>query len=254
VVEAVYPSADRLPENLLRFYLHFSSPMSRGEAYRRIRLLDAAGEPIEAAFLELDEELWDPSATRFTLLIDPGRIKQGLVPRAELGAVLEAGKRYTLEVDAGWPDASGQPMLEPFRKEFVVGPPDESPPDPTDWRLDVPEVSSVPLLFSRTLPPPLVVRFPEPLDHALVGRLLSVRDAEGRAVPGRGEVIEGETGWRFTPRRHWRPGDYVLDVDADLEDRAGNGVGRPFEVDVFDPIEPRVEARSVVVPFRIGPG
>jgi hypothetical protein len=254
VVEAVYPSADRLPENLLRFYLHFSAPMSRGEAYDRIRLLDADGEPIEAAFLELDEELWDPSGTRFTLLIDPGRIKQGLVPRAELGAVLEAGKRYTLEVDAGWPDASGQPMLAPFRKRFTVGPPDESPPDPTTWRLDVPEVAHVPLPFSRVPVPPLTVRFPEPLDHALVGRLLSVVDAEGRPVPGQGEVIDGETGWRFNPGRHWRPGEYRLEVDTDLEDRAGNAVGRPFEVDVFDRVERQVEARSVAVPFRIGPG
>ncbi len=29
VVSQVYPSAELLPENLLRFYLHFSAPMSR---------------------------------------------------------------------------------------------------------------------------------------------------------------------------------------------------------------------------------
>ena len=36
-VEHVYPSTDRLPENQLKFYLHFSAPMSRGEAYSRIQ-------------------------------------------------------------------------------------------------------------------------------------------------------------------------------------------------------------------------
>src|SRR5262249_56091734 len=85
VVEHVYPSRKELPENLLRFYFHFSAPMSRGDVYQYIRLLDAAGKPIEAPFLELEQELWDESGRRFTLLIDPGRIKRGLKPREEGG-------------------------------------------------------------------------------------------------------------------------------------------------------------------------
>ncbi|HVX60330.1 MAG TPA: hypothetical protein VHC19_07010, partial [Pirellulales bacterium] len=32
-VAAIFPSRDRLPENQLKFYLHFSAPMARGEAY-----------------------------------------------------------------------------------------------------------------------------------------------------------------------------------------------------------------------------
>jgi hypothetical protein len=43
VVAALYPTPSTLPENLLKFYIHFSAPMSRGEAYQRIHLLDAAG-------------------------------------------------------------------------------------------------------------------------------------------------------------------------------------------------------------------
>ena len=68
-----------------KFYLHFSAPMSRGEAYANIHLLDADGKPVEHAFLELEQELWDPAMKRFTLLIDPGRIKQGLKPRRTPG-------------------------------------------------------------------------------------------------------------------------------------------------------------------------
>jgi hypothetical protein len=37
-VEQVYPTAAHLPENQLKFYVHFSAPMSRGEAYRRVHL------------------------------------------------------------------------------------------------------------------------------------------------------------------------------------------------------------------------
>ena len=36
VVDAVDPPGDRLPENLLKFYLHFSAPMGRGEAYEHV--------------------------------------------------------------------------------------------------------------------------------------------------------------------------------------------------------------------------
>ena len=92
-VAEIYPSRDLLPENLLRFTIFFSAPMSRGEAYRRIKLLDLArARRVDAPFLELDEELWSPDGTRFTLVFDPGRIKRGLKPREEVGPVLEAGQ------------------------------------------------------------------------------------------------------------------------------------------------------------------
>ena len=66
--------------------------MSRGKAYRRVHLLDADGKEVDRAFLELGEELSAPDGKRFTLLIDPGRIKRGLKPRKDLGPVLEQGR------------------------------------------------------------------------------------------------------------------------------------------------------------------
>ena len=239
---AVYPSGDRLPENLLRFYLHFSAPMARGEAYRHLRLLDAAGRPIPSPFLELFEELWDPSGTRLTLLIDPGRIKQGLAPRNELGPVLGAGRSYTLDVDPDWRDASGHPLGAPFRKPFCAEAADDTPPDPAAWRLDPP------LADDRQ---PLVVTFPEALDHALAGRLLWVVDANSRRVPGAAEVLEGETGWIFTPTVPWDAGSYRLEVGNALEDPAGNAVGRPFEIDILERVEPQSTSDSVAIPFKI---
>jgi hypothetical protein len=67
-ITEVHPTSGTLPENLLRFYIHFSAPMSRGEAYHHIRLLDASGKPVDAPFLQLDEELWSKDGRRFTLL------------------------------------------------------------------------------------------------------------------------------------------------------------------------------------------
>ncbi|MGL5095416.1 MAG: hypothetical protein ACRDD1_07500, partial [Planctomycetia bacterium] len=90
VVQAIHPTTAVLPENHLRFYLHFSAPMMRGEAYRRVLLLDGYGKIVADPFLELGEELWDPSGKRLTLLLDPGRVKRGLKPREDVGPVLVA--------------------------------------------------------------------------------------------------------------------------------------------------------------------
>src|SRR6185503_6487743 len=59
VVERIYPSVNVLPENQLKFYVHFSAPMSRGFAYEHITLLDESGKRVEDPFLQLGEELWD---------------------------------------------------------------------------------------------------------------------------------------------------------------------------------------------------
>src|ERR1700674_285034 len=133
--------------------------MGRGEAYRHIHLLDSSGKEIEAAFLELGEELWDPAMRRFTLLCDPGRVKRGLKPREELGPVLEEGKSYTLVVDRDWPDASGAILQAPGRKSFQVSPPDDTPIDPSVWKIEAPSAGTVDAL---------VVRLGEPLDHSLL--------------------------------------------------------------------------------------
>jgi hypothetical protein len=243
LVEQVYPTRDRLPENQLKFYLHFSAPMSKGEAYRHVRLLDARGKPVELPFLELDEELWDPQSKRFTLFFDPGRIKRGLKPREEVGPALEEGKSYTLVIDSQWLDAKGNPLRQSFRKRFSVGPPDDVPPDPKTWKLEAPAGKST---------APLVVHFPKPLDHALLQRMLWVTDAAGKKMVGTIAVSDEETCWRFLPDEPWKAGDYALVMDTALEDLAGNSIGRPFEVDVFRPVQRTVKTETVRLDFRIG--
>ena len=84
----------------------------------------------------------------------------------------------------------GNPLVSPFRKNFRVGQPDETSPDPKNWKMSAPRAGTR---------EPLEVRFPEPLDRALLDRLISVQDATARAVPGQISVGEFETLWRFTP-------------------------------------------------------
>ncbi len=244
-VVRVDPSGDVVPENLLKFYVQFSAPMSRGEAYRRVRLLDAKGKPLNLPFLEIGEELWDASGTRLTLLFDPGRIKRGLRPREEQGTILEAGKSYTLQIDEGWPSASGQPLADPFRRTFRAGPPDETQPDPKTWTISAPKA---------TTSDPLRLTFPEPLDRAMLDHAIVVRRADGTIVTGRVEVDPDATAWRFRPHRPWVEGDYAIDVDAELEDLAGNSVSRPFEVDAVGPVTTTRPSSRVSRRFAVKPG
>jgi len=240
----VTPSGDRLPENLLKFYLHFSAPMSRGQAYDRIQLLKEDGRAVDQPFLRIAEELWDHSGTRLTLLVDPGRIKRGLKPREESGPVLEAGRRYTLAVDKGWLDAEGVPLVGGFRKSFLAVEADEGQPDPKTWTVDRPAAES------RS---PLRIRFPESLDGALVESALTLFGPRGEAVAGMLAIGPGEASWTFTPEAFWPAGIYQLVVDADLEDLAGNSILRPFEVDVRRDTPSRPEAKAIRIPIPIRP-
>ena len=122
-VEQVYPTADVLPSNLLRLYIVFSAPMSRGEAAAHIHVEDDKGKVLPDELLP-GQELWDPSFRRLTMTFDPGRIKRGLTSNRTIGPPITEGRHYKLVVDRNWPDARGVPMVQGFTKSFTGGPPD----------------------------------------------------------------------------------------------------------------------------------
>ncbi|MEW6159828.1 MAG: hypothetical protein AB1813_20545 [Verrucomicrobiota bacterium] len=242
VVRQIYPTADVLPENLLKFYVYFSAPMSRGHIYEHIRLLDDAGKAIELPFLEIDEELWDPTLTRLTLFIDPGRIKRGVRPLEEVGPALEEGKRCTLRIEASWRDGMGNPLRQHFEKHFRVGPPDRDPPDPAQWQITSPKA---------TTKDPLEIQFPEPLDHALAQRLIRVAKSNGDFVKGHAVTLGTENRWSLTPDAPWPSGKFDVVIQTTIEDLAGNNIGKPFEVDLFDGVQKRITNAFVRLPFEI---
>lgn len=242
VVSQVYPSGEVVPENLLKFYVHFSAPMSRGHIYSHIHLRGEEGEEVELPFLEIDEELWDPSMTRLTLIIDPGRIKRGVRPLEEVGPALETGKSFALIIDRAWPDAEGRPLRDAFQKTFRVGPPDREPLDPAQWTLSPPRVRT------RSA---LTLRFPEPLDHALAQRVIRVTDAEERAVAGVVTLQDQERHWSFVPETPWAAGQYHVAIQTTLEDLAGNNIGKAFEVDLFEKVDRTVASATFKLPFQV---
>lgn len=222
-VVGVTPSGPHVPANLLKLYVQFSAPIGAGRVRAHVRLVDAlTGEPLAAPFAEGGAELWDPERRRLTLLLDPGRIKQGLRGEAEQGPPLRAGRRYRLEIASGLRDAAGLPLRAPFRHEWAVGPADHTRPEPAAWTLSGPRAQTR---------EPLEVGFPESLDAALLGHALTV-ERDGRAVTGVVAIEPGERGWRFTPDFAWPDAPHELVVDPRLEDLAGNNLRRAFDRDL----------------------
>jgi hypothetical protein len=241
VVTRVYPTADVVPENLLRMYIGFSEPMGRRSGIEHLKLLDESGKEIPGAFLPLDYEFWSPDHTRFTAFLDPGRVKGGILPNQQMGRALRAGRSVTLVISHDWRDQYGRPLKEDFRRVLRVGPPEEQPLDTASWRIQPAAAAG------RA---GLVVTFPRPLDHALLMRALGVR-RDDASVEGDVIVDQAETRWTFTPRQPWRAGTYQLLALDTLEDVAGNQIGRAFEVDNFDTVDKSPTPKSITIPFVV---
>ena len=235
-VTGVYPSADVLPSNDLRLYITFSVPMSRGEAARRIHLLDDSGKEQNAMLLP-GQELWDPNFQRLTMTFDPGRIKRGLTSNEAIGPPITEGKRYRLVIDGDWPDARGVPMLNGFTKVFRGGPPDRTPPDPKLWRVTAPKAGTR---------EPVTIDFPDAMNYALLQRMIHVGNVKGDI-----SLARNETEWRFTPQDPWKAGDYKLVIDTNIEDLAGNHIGGLFDIDVFEKVTEHITQSTVTLPFSV---
>jgi len=212
-VTALYPSGDEVPENILRFYVHFSVRMAPHRAADFVRLRDAHGIVDDAAFMEFKQELWNEDRTRLTILLDPGRITRGVATNRALGPALVEGSRYTLSVDAGWQSADGSSELSPHTKHFRVSAPLRERPSMERWSWEPPTPGTRGALE---------VRFNRPFDRHALRDAVHVMTNDGRTVAGTSHVGENECSWSFVPDDIWVSCDIRIVVDDDLEDVAGN--------------------------------
>jgi hypothetical protein len=222
-IEAIFPEATSLPENLLRMYICFSNPMMPGEAYDHISLTREDGTRVEKAFLVVDQELWDTERKRFTLLFDPGRIKRGLKSNLDLGAPLKEGEEYHLIIDSTWRDVHGNPLTESVTKTFTVSTAERSKVFHRQWKLVLPAAGSL---------DDIVIYFDRPMDHALVLKYITIKNQLGE-VAGRAELMNDVT-WKFTPDHTWVEGEYLIVTSPLLEDVAGNNLNNVFDLDLVN--------------------
>lgn len=224
----VTPSGDAVPENLLRIELRLARPLAHPLDMDQVHLLDARGDTIDGAFLDLP--LPGDDGRTITLLLHPGRVKSGVGANLALGRALHAGEAVTLVVD--------DPQLgTPLRKRWQVDAPARHALLAPDTRLDAPRPGTHDALQ---------VHFDTPLTASAV-RLLAVRGAQGDRVAGAAALRDGETTWRFVPAHAWVDGEYALMLHPRLEDVAGNRPCAPFEATRLA----AVECATTALAFRV---
>jgi hypothetical protein len=227
-VAAIYPSIQMVPENLLKFYIVFSSEMREGQSLKHIHLLNEKMDTLPAVFLELQPELWNQQRTALTLWLDPGRIKRDLIPNQQMGNPLEKGKWYTLVISKNFPDVKGNTLAKDYTRRFNVQHRDSLVPDLAQWIISTPPAHSSSALEIQTN---------EPLDYFLLKETITVYDSQGKEVKGKLRVGKGESSIFVFPDQQWMEGEYRLVVKPILEDLAGNNLDRPFDRDMARPVK-----------------
>ena len=121
-IVSIYPTANQIPVNQLKFYVHFSEPMAEGNSSQSITLQRTdTGEHLSNVFLH-EPELWDHEHKRLTIFLDPARIKRGLQGNVQSGYPLVQGTAIVFTVNENFLDAHGAKLKSSQETTYKIGP------------------------------------------------------------------------------------------------------------------------------------
>lgn len=241
-VQAVYPTSNVLPENLLRLYVQFSQPMKTTGNIEKIKLIDEQGKEVPDVFFNNVYELWNKEQTQLTLILDPARVKTGLKINESLGRAIEASRNYKLIIE-NLENIHHEKMARSFQKRIRVEEVDLIIPESENWNLVIPKAKT------KTN---FVVEFPQILDYNSLKERLLVTDSENHRIEGIISIKNQETEWNFQPTKTWESGDYILHVNTRLEDPSGNNLNGLFDHKTGS-LKYRKEGIVKKIPFTIKP-
>ena len=147
-----------------------------------------------------------------------------------MGAPLEKGSHYQLAVSKNWQDVEGILLKQNFTRKFFTGPRDSISPNEDLWSIEVPEPGTK---------EQLKINFNEPLDHVLAESTILITDANNTEVKGTLRINDEGTFLYFLPHIDWKRSIYNLQIEARLEDLAGNNLDRLFDPDLTHKQPPR---------------
>jgi hypothetical protein len=70
-------------------------------------------------------------------------------------------------------------------------------------------------------------------------------------VDGRVEIVDAERRFRFLPAAAWAAGDHAVEVEAILEDLAGNNLRQVFDVDLERDLPEVTDPGTIRLPFAV---
>jgi len=220
MVTQIYPTASKLPENLLRFYIVFSEPMEEDSFLDHLSFYDEFGNSLRGVFLPSSFEYWNKERTKITLILDPGRVKTGLAAHNQYGRAIVAGRKYLLKIHTSCRSIQGQFLRESYTKEFRVTQEVRLPVDPNQWKVILPEIGTR---------QPLLIDFGRPLDHINAQTFITVIDPKGNPIEGHISLKANESFWALHPKSHWERENFTIWIDKTLEDICGNNLYSAFD-------------------------
>lgn len=239
-VTSVYPTADMLPENLLRMYIQFATPMKTVGNLEKIRLINENEQEVKGAIFNNVYELWDDSQTQLTIIFDPSRVKTGLVANETLGRALQTNKRYKIVI-GDVEDIYGQKLAQPYIKSFSVVTADMVSPDTNSWQYVLPKANSKSAL---------AIHFLDAVDKMSLLYRIQVFNAQNKLITGSIHIKNKEKTWEFIPDNKWLSKDYVLKVNSRLADPSGNNLNGLFDHSIGS-LKNEQEGKIIEIPFQV---
>jgi len=219
-VNEVFPRTDKIPSNILLFYIEFSKPMTDEIlAYKNVKILNDEGTEMEMVWR--NKSYW-VNGKILVMMVHPGRVKRGLKSFSELEELFTVGKEYTFLVTSGIKDEYERPILKEYRKKFTI----------TDDDREMPKIKfesfTTPVVDSRQ---PLQIKFSEGMDYVSVLTGLKIFTASGGTlVEGEIKYTDKDSVWNFIPKNNWKIMPYEVHFEKVLSDFAGNHIHRLFEI------------------------
>ena len=235
---SVTPNLEIVPANLLRFYVYFSAPMGLENPYDFITIEDSNGKVLVDPFVIIPEGLWNIDRTRLTLLLHPGRVKQGVGPNMTEGDILLAGNDYTLKINADWKGASGETLKENFARRINATNPLRKAVNVNLWALRAEQ--------NQNQIGILTIVTDHPLDQPLAKRMLYIMNEDGQILPSQVEFTSAEEMkilWRADGSK-----ELELHIDHRLEDVCGNTPLYAFDLEGETRTEPTGE---IMLTFKV---
>ncbi len=215
----VYPTTDSIPLNILRFYIQFSAPMQEMDILKHIKLSTEEGKNITGVFFENQFELWNEKRTEITLIVDPGRVKLGLLANYKMGKAFDEGKKYTLTIDSLLMDFNDQKLARSFTKKFLAIKEDKTPPNIKLWKIHLPKANTKEVF---------ILQFNDKINHISAQTLIKIFLNEKQI---KGEIVlkKHEQEWFFIPDLKWEKGNYKIIANPILEDISANSINQIFD-------------------------
>ncbi|SEM19630.1 hypothetical protein SAMN05421856_101672 [Chryseobacterium taichungense] len=218
-IKEAFPRSNKIPKNILTFYIEFSDPMMEDEsAFRYVNLYDENKQMIPHVWLNKGRWINDKI---LMLMIHPGRVKSGISYYDNLGDVFYVGKKYYLEVTDKVKTLYINSKVKPFTKEFEIIEPTASCPEILRDSINPPK---------KNTREKLKIVFDKPMDlYSILGGIsINIYKTdiivEGKLLPG-----SEDTEWYFVPDKPWTENKYSLIFNKYVSDACGNGLIKSFE-------------------------